>query len=150
MVTNPECEGLIDWQHERCGKSEAAHQVTKQDLAGEMLPSADFGENAAWWWIMTLTFNLNSALKRLKALRFSLIHLPGRVIAHARQLVMRFSLKSLAYEWVLPAPDQLPAMSAAAQRLDKLTATSQHWIQPSTNPGESCRNNPVPIRLSSI
>jgi hypothetical protein len=25
----------------------------------------DFGENAAWWWIMVLAFNLNAALKSL-------------------------------------------------------------------------------------
>jgi hypothetical protein len=24
----------------------------KEDLAGGKLPSNDFGENAAWWWIM--------------------------------------------------------------------------------------------------
>lgn len=34
--------------HERCGKSEEAHAVTKDDLAGGKLPSEDFGENAAW------------------------------------------------------------------------------------------------------
>src|SRR5882724_3579126 len=40
----------IAWQHERCGKSEEAHKVMKEDLAGGQLPSGDFGENAAWWW----------------------------------------------------------------------------------------------------
>ncbi len=72
----------------------------KEDLAGGKLPSSDFGENAAWWQIMILAFNLNSAMKqlalggswiskRMKAIRFSLINLPGRIIEHARDLVIR-------------------------------------------------------------
>jgi hypothetical protein len=102
LVTNRDVEGneLIEWLHKRCGKSEEAHSIMKEDLAGGKLPSSDFGENAAWWWIMILAFNLNSAMKRLvlkgswaskrmKAIRFSLIGLPGRVINHARGLIVR-------------------------------------------------------------
>ncbi len=102
MVTNRDLEGneLINWLHKRCGKSEEAHSVMKEDLAGGKLPSSEFGENAAWWWIMILAFNLNSALKqlvlqgswvtqRMKAIRFSLIGLPGRVMKHARGLIVR-------------------------------------------------------------
>jgi hypothetical protein len=74
----------------------------KEDLAGGKLPSSDFGENAAWWGIMILAFNLNSAMKqlvlkeswaakRMKALRFSLINLPGRILTHARELVVRLA-----------------------------------------------------------
>jgi len=102
IVTNRDTDGneLITWLHERCGKSEEAHAIMKEDLAGGKLPSADFGENAAWWGIMILAFNLNAAMKqlalteswrtkRLKAVRFSLINLPGRIITHARELVIR-------------------------------------------------------------
>jgi hypothetical protein len=102
IVTNRELEGneLINWLHKRCGKSEEAHGIMKEDLAGGKLPSSYFGENAAWWWIMILAFNLNSAMKRLvlegfwvekrmKAIRFSLIGLPGRVVNHARGLIVR-------------------------------------------------------------
>ena len=104
IVTNRDLEGstLITWLHERCGKSEEAHSVMKEDLAGGKLPSSDFGENAAWWWIMILALNLNAAMKqlvlkeswsakRMKALRFSLISLPGRIITRARQLVIRIT-----------------------------------------------------------
>jgi len=60
----------------------------KEDLAGGKLPSGDFGENAAWWWIMVLSLNLNVIMKRLvlgqawvgkrmKAIRFGVICLPG-------------------------------------------------------------------------
>jgi hypothetical protein len=102
IVTNRDLEGdeLINWQHKRCGQSEEAHSVMKEDLAGGKLPSSDFGENAAWWWIMILAFNLNSAMKqlvlrgswvaqRMKAIRFALIGLPGRVMSHARGLIVR-------------------------------------------------------------
>jgi hypothetical protein len=102
IVTNRVLEGneLINWLHKRCGKSEEAHSIMKEDLAGGKLPSSEFGANAAWWWIMVLAFNLNSALKqlvlqgswvgqRMKAIRFCLIGLPGRVMKHARGLIVR-------------------------------------------------------------
>ena len=102
IVTNMDWEGekLIHWHHERCGKSEEAHAVMKEDLAGGKLPSGKFGENAAWWSIMVLAHNLNTAMKnlvlegswvakRMKAIRFPLINLPGRVMEHARELVIR-------------------------------------------------------------
>jgi hypothetical protein len=104
IVTNRDMDGsdLVNWLHDRCGKSEEAHAVMKEDLAGGRLPSADFGENAAWWGIMILALNLNSAMKRLalqgswatkrmKALRFSFINLPGRILDHARELVIRIA-----------------------------------------------------------
>jgi len=104
IVTNRDMEGsaLITWLHERCGKSEEAHAVMKEDLAGGKLPSGNFGENAAWWGIMILAFNLNAAMKelalggswvarRMKAIRFSLIGLPGRVVSHAREMVIRLA-----------------------------------------------------------
>jgi hypothetical protein len=104
IVTNMDWEGgtLIRWQHERCGKSEEAHAVMKEDLAGGKLPSGKFGENAAWWLIMVLAYNLNTAMKnlilrgswvtkRMKAIRFHLINLPGRIIEKSRQLLIRFA-----------------------------------------------------------
>ncbi len=102
IVTNMDWEGekLSHWQHERCGKSEEAHAVLKNDLAGGRLPSQLFGANAAWWWLAVLAFNLNSIMKRrvlgrgfaekrLKAIRFLLINLPGRVLERARRLIVR-------------------------------------------------------------
>lgn len=102
LVTNRLIPGdeLIRWYRGRCGKSEEAHSVMKEDLAGGKFPSGDFGENAAWWAIMILAFNLNSAMKRLvlggswvskrlKAIRFALINLPGRIVERSRQLIVR-------------------------------------------------------------
>jgi len=104
IVTNMDWEGerLIHWLYERCGGSEQAHAVMKEDLAGSKLPSGEFGENAAWWWIMILALNLNAAMKglvlgerwasaRMKAIRFVLINLPGRVLARSRRLIVRLS-----------------------------------------------------------
>lgn len=93
---------LIWWSRERCGGAEVAHSVMKEDLAGGVLPSGGFGENAAWWAIMILAYNLNSIMKRralgggwagkrMKAIRFAVICLPGRVMEHARQLVVRIA-----------------------------------------------------------
>ena len=95
-----EGEDLIWWHRERCGKSEEVHSIMKQDLAGGILPSRYFGVNAAWWAIMILAFNINSAMKRLalgkewinkrmKAIRFHFINLPGRIITRSRQLFIK-------------------------------------------------------------
>jgi hypothetical protein len=49
IVTNRDLDGseIVNWLYERCGKSEEAHSIMKEDLAGRKLPSSDFGENAA-------------------------------------------------------------------------------------------------------
>ena len=104
VVTNMDWEGekLIHWLRERCGKSEEAHAVLKHDLAAARMPSQLFGVNAAWWWLAVLAHNLNSIMKRhvlggtwadkrLKAIRFSLINLPGRVLERSRRLIIRLS-----------------------------------------------------------
>ncbi|MFQ5621673.1 MAG: IS1380 family transposase [Candidatus Nanoarchaeia archaeon] len=114
IVTNMDWEGgeLINWHHERCGKSEEAHSIMKKDLSGNTLPSNDFGENAAWWWIMILSLNLNAAMKslvlgkswepkRMKAIRFSLIHLPGRVFEKSRTLLVRLMRGHPLYDLLL-------------------------------------------------
>jgi hypothetical protein len=114
IVSNMDWNGqeLIEWHYERCGRSEQAHSVMKEDLAGGRLPSGDFGENAAWWWIMILAFNLNAALKslvlggkwvqkRMKAIRFYLINIPARVIGRSRQLSLHLNAAHPAYTWLL-------------------------------------------------
>lgn len=116
-----EGEKLIAFAYERCGKSEEAHAILKDDLFGGRLPSGNFGENAAWWWITVLAFNLNAAMKRLalgegwltkrmKAIRFSLICLPGRIVDHARELVIR----------LVKGHPSLPLLREARQRIMRL------------------------------
>jgi hypothetical protein len=111
-------DAVIRWYRERCGKGEEVHKVLKEDLAGGVLPSGQFGANAAWWAITVLAHNLHVAAqllaltvawlgKRLKAVRFALIGAPGRVVRHARGLAIRLSHGHPA----------LPVLLAARQRL---------------------------------
>jgi len=124
IVTNMDREGneLIRWLYQRCGKSEEAHSVMKQDLAGGKLPSGDFGENAAWWWIMMLALNLNAAMKRLvlgqswvakrmKAIRFSLINLAAQVVDTSRYLLVRLSKGHRSLKWLLDIRAKIAMLS---------------------------------------
>lgn len=124
VVTNREDlagDAVIRWHRERCGKGEEVHKVLKEDLAGGVLPSGLFGANAAWWAITVLAHNLHVALerlalgagwweKRLKALRFALIGLPGRVVQHARGLWIRLSQGHPSLALLLDARKRLLAL----------------------------------------
>lgn len=107
IVTNRTESGdvTVRWYRGRCGESEQTHGVLKHELAGASLPSKYFGANAAWWHLTVIAFNLNQAMKRLvlskaepksanrrlKAIRFFLISIPGRVAEHARTLSLRLT-----------------------------------------------------------
>lgn len=123
IVTNREMAGeeLIHWHRERCGKSEEAHGVMKHDLAGGKLPSGSFGENAAWWWCMILAFNLNALMKnlvlqgewknkRMKAIRFKIIHIPAKIINHSRELIIRLHKKHPSFELIRVAEARILEM----------------------------------------
>ena len=97
----------------------------KEDLAGGHMPSSNFGSNAAWWAIMILAFNLNSAMKslvlggdwatrRLKALRFNLICLPGRIITHARELIIRVAKGHPSFEMLIQARKRILNLATPA------------------------------------
>jgi len=94
----------------------------KSDLAGGQLPSGLFGANAAWWALMILAHNLNTAMKRLvlgkdwatkrmKALRFRLIGLPGRVVRHARKLIIRLGASADALATIVNARQIIRALA---------------------------------------
>jgi hypothetical protein len=115
-------DGVIWWLRERCGKSEEVHSAMKSDLAGGQMPSGLFGANAAWWALMILAFNLNAVMKRLalgqswatkrmKALRFHLISLPGRVVSHARKLIIRLGGGAEALATLLDARRAIRALA---------------------------------------
>ena len=67
------------------------------------MPSALFGVNAAWWAMVVLAFNLNALMTHLvlpegwahkwrkRGLRFALIGVAGRVLGHARRLIVRLA-----------------------------------------------------------
>jgi hypothetical protein len=104
VVTNRDGNGLalLQWHRQKAGTVEHAHHVLKTELAAAALPSGKFGANAAWFRLNVLTYNLLTALKRLtlpgdlrtarpKRLRFLLFNTVGKVVAHARQTVLRLS-----------------------------------------------------------
>jgi hypothetical protein len=124
LVTNMDWDGerLIHWHRARCGKSEEAHAVMKGDFAGGKLPSGAFGENAAWWWIMILAMNLNTIMKRLalggswvsrrmKAIRFSFINIPGRIVERSHELMIRLAKGHPALALYLEARQRIMAMA---------------------------------------
>jgi hypothetical protein len=91
---------LIEWPREKAGTLELVHDVIKNDLGGGVLPSKYFGANAAGRRLAVIAHNVLQALKRLalpaelltarpKRLRFLLFHMPGRLVHHARKLILR-------------------------------------------------------------
>jgi hypothetical protein len=102
VVTNMDWEGgrLLNWHREKQGTVEQGHGIMKNDLAGGTLPCGRFAANAAWWRINVLVHDVLSLLKatalpaglasaRPRTLRFVLLHLPGRVVRHARRWVLK-------------------------------------------------------------
>ena len=103
------------------------HSVLKEDLTGGRLPSGKFGANAAWWAIVVLAFNLNSAMKRLvlggewvsrrlKAVRFGVICIAGRVVRHARRLIIRLMRGHPAHELLVGARRRIRALATTSLR----------------------------------
>jgi hypothetical protein len=93
---------LLERHREKAGSIEAAHAVIKNELAGGVLPCGRFGANAAWLRFAVLTFNVLTALKRLalpaelltarpKRLRFLIFNTPGKLVRHARQVILRLT-----------------------------------------------------------
>ncbi|CAN5210942.1 hypothetical protein BH24GEM2_BH24GEM2_13890 [soil metagenome] len=93
---------LLEWHREKAGTIEAAHAVIKNELAGGVLPCGRFGANAAWLRLAVVSFNVLTALKRLalpaelltarpKRLRFLIFNTPGKLVRHARQLILRLT-----------------------------------------------------------
>jgi hypothetical protein len=91
---------LLEWHREKAGSIEAVHDVVKNELAGGVLPCGRYGANAAWFRLAVITHNVLTAMKRLalppelltarpKRLRFLIFNTPGRLIRHARTVVLR-------------------------------------------------------------
>ena len=93
---------LLEWHRGKAGTIEAVHHVLKNELAAGVLPCGRFGANAAWLRLAVLTHNVLTALKRLalppellaarpKRLRFLFFHTAGRLVHHARRIVLRLA-----------------------------------------------------------
>jgi hypothetical protein len=109
---------LLRWHWQKAGTIELVHDITKNELGAAVPPCGRFGANAAWYRLSLLTYNVLSALKSLalppslstarpKRLRFTLFTLAGRLVTHARQLVLRVSA----------AAERLAGLIAARRRL---------------------------------
>jgi hypothetical protein len=99
---------LIEWHREKAGTVEMVHDVVKNELGGGVLPSKYFGANAAWLRLAVMAHNVLTALKRLalpaelatarpKRLRFLIFNVPGKLVHHARRLILRLAA---AAEWI--------------------------------------------------
>jgi hypothetical protein len=93
---------LLQWHRGKAGTIEHRHRVLKDELAAGVYPSAKFGANAAWLRLQVLTANLLELLKataldpifrqaRPKRLRFAIFSQLGRVVHHARTVLIRLT-----------------------------------------------------------
>jgi len=117
-------EKLLRWQRERCGTVEKVHDVLKNDLGGGVMPAKRFFANAAWWRFNTLTYNVLSVMKRkalpqswwpvrLKALRYHLLCIAGRVIEHGRRLFLKLGSRHPSFLLYKEAREKLVSFSSA-------------------------------------
>ena len=103
---------LLQWHREKAGTIERVNDILKNDLGAGVMPCGRFGANAAWLRLNVLTHNVLTALKRLalppellaarpKRLRFLIFHTPGRIVQHARRMLLRLAAtKERIQEWI--------------------------------------------------
>jgi hypothetical protein len=112
---------IILWHRERCGKSEQAHDILKNDFGGSHVPSYLFGVNAAWWNIAVLSMNVSSVMKkffmpskyasyRMKTLRHVFFTLVGKVVTHARRKILKLYSGDAGAILLMCAINKLDAM----------------------------------------
>jgi hypothetical protein len=91
---------LIEWHREKAGTIEIVNDVIKNELAGGVMPCRRFGADAAWFRLAVISHNVLTGLKRVamkpemlnarpKRLRFLYLNVPGKVVHHARKLLLR-------------------------------------------------------------
>ena len=110
---------LLEWHRQKAGTIEAVHHVLKNELAAGVLPCGRFGANAAWLRLAVLTHNVLTALKRLalpaellaarpKRLRFLIFQTAGRMVHHARRVLLRLKVAAERLREWLAALRRLP------------------------------------------
>jgi hypothetical protein len=113
---------LIEWHREKAGTIEGVHDVVKNELAGGVMPCKYFGANAAWLRLAVISHNVLTALKRLalpaelmrarpKRLRFLIFNTAGRLVHHARQVMLRVAASVKAIRGWREAQRLLPVGS---------------------------------------
>lgn len=117
-------ERLIRWQRERCGTIEKTNDVLKNDLGAGVLPCKRFFANSTWYRLNCITYNIISVMKRialpqswwsarLKALRFHLLRIAGRVIESGRRIYLRLSHGHQSFNLYAEARSKLLIFSSA-------------------------------------
>ena len=89
--------------NQRCGDSEQAHAVVKDDYAGGMMPSGRFGSNSCWLFLACLSQNFVAYCRplmtdgmvwlraRMKAFRAMFIYRSARLVKHSNQFILKFA-----------------------------------------------------------
>jgi len=91
---------VLSWHRKKAGTIEGVNDVIKNELAGGVMPCGRFGANAAWLRLAVISFNLIVMLKLLalptevaaarpKRLRFLLFNTAGKVVHHARKVMLK-------------------------------------------------------------
>ena len=93
--------------------------MLKNELAARVMPSKYFGADAAWLRLAVLAYNVMTSLKRLalpadllaarpQRLRFLIFNTAGRLVHHARRMVLRLATKGERLAEWLEAMKLLP------------------------------------------
>ena len=103
VITNMDkpLEAQLRWHWERCNCENHIKEL-KHGFGLRVLPSGDFGVNAAYFRLGTLAYNLIACLKHLvldegwryltiKTIRFRLLSVASIIVWHARKLFLRVS-----------------------------------------------------------
>lgn len=102
---------LLEWHREKAGSIEALHDVLKNELAAGVMPCGRFGANAAWLRFAVLAHNVLTGMKRIalkaellrarpKRLRYQIFCSPGKLVHHARQVLLKIGrLSEQVREW---------------------------------------------------
>lgn len=121
-----EAAKLVQWHRQKAGTIEKVHDEVKNELGGGLMPSGDFGANAAWFRLSLLTHNVLVGLKRIalppellearpKRLRYQLLGQAGRLVQHARRTVLKVGTKLAAtVQYIAQALAVLRALPAPA------------------------------------
>jgi len=100
----------VIWEHNGRGQSENWHKELKLGVGMEQMPCGQFEANAMYFAIGVLAYNLAQLLKRqvlpesyrtatLATLRWKVYRLAGKLVRHARELILQ--IKTDAEKWAL-------------------------------------------------
>jgi hypothetical protein len=135
---------LVRWHWGKAGTIEHTHRVMKDELGAGVLPSAQFGANAAWFRCNVITYNLLTLLRRRalperyqnahpKRLRFEIFAIPGRLAMPQGKLTVTVPTGDERYMELVSARERLWLMRQALGR-PKTTPNSARTKPPVTRP----------------